>query len=183
MNIKDYISSGIVEYYVLGLAEEAEKAEFERMCATHPEVKAARDAFEKSLEEKALINAVEPPIEIQSKIFAELNIGEIISSTKEPGEVVQMDTVKPLNWLRYLVAACIILLIGSTALNFYLFNQYKDYSTRYADLLASNSQIVSNSNAMEARLRSYESDIAFMKNPNVAVILISSLPTTVSSFT
>ena len=61
MNINDYISSGIVESYVLGLADEAERAEFERMCATHEEVRAARDAFELSLEKQARSGAVLPP--------------------------------------------------------------------------------------------------------------------------
>ena len=50
MNAKEYINSGVVESYVLGLADSAESAEFERMCAAHEEVRAARDAFEILLE-------------------------------------------------------------------------------------------------------------------------------------
>ena len=52
MNLNEYISSGIVESYVLGLADEAERAEFERMCAAHEEVRAARNAFELALENR-----------------------------------------------------------------------------------------------------------------------------------
>ncbi len=61
MNIQEYISSGIVESYVLGLAEIEERAEFERMCVAHAEVKAARDAFEASIEQNAVSSAIEPP--------------------------------------------------------------------------------------------------------------------------
>lgn len=174
MNIQDYISSGIVESYVLGLADVAEKAEFERMCAAHEEVRAARDSFEIKLEEQAFMNAIKPPEYVKSRIFAELKmdvqpafIKETTTSYPEPAAGT---TGKVVNWMRYLVAACIILLVGSTALNFYLFKQYKDYSARYADLLATNSQIVFNSNVLEAKLRSYESDIAIMKDPKVSIV-------------
>ena len=50
MNVQDYISSGIVESYVLGLASPEESAEFELMCAAHSEVLAARNTFEIQLE-------------------------------------------------------------------------------------------------------------------------------------
>ena len=58
MNTQEYISSGIVESYVFGLASQEEKIEFERMAETHPEVKAAREAFEIALEKQALSEAV-----------------------------------------------------------------------------------------------------------------------------
>ena len=51
MNTQEYISSGIVESYVLGLASEEERREFEKMCNQHPEVLAARNAFEIALED------------------------------------------------------------------------------------------------------------------------------------
>jgi hypothetical protein len=50
MNVKEYISSGIVESYVLGLASEAERQEFEQNCVQYPEIAQARTAFELSLE-------------------------------------------------------------------------------------------------------------------------------------
>ncbi|HSS98730.1 MAG TPA: hypothetical protein VLK33_16965 [Terriglobales bacterium] len=46
MNIKEYISSGIIESYVLGLASSEEVAEFEKLCTEYPELVAARTSFE-----------------------------------------------------------------------------------------------------------------------------------------
>ena len=63
MNTQEYISSGIVESYVLGLASEEERIEFEQYCAQYPEVLAARTAFELSLENQAMENAIAPPAE------------------------------------------------------------------------------------------------------------------------
>jgi len=58
VNIQEYISSGIVESYVLGLASPEERIEFEEMCAQHPELVEARNNFELSLEEQARKNVV-----------------------------------------------------------------------------------------------------------------------------
>ena len=82
MNLNDYISSGIVESYVLGLADEAERSEFEHMCAAHEEVWAARNAFELSLEKHALDDAVLPPQQIiKNRLFNELSI--VLAATPE----------------------------------------------------------------------------------------------------
>lgn len=177
MNIQEYISSGIVESYVLGLADGAERAEFERMCKEHPEVKAALEAFEIALEKNALAAAVKPPEKIKNKIFAELGIDTqqkfttVSDERKEPGEKKeQAVVVSSLGWVRYLAAASVVLLVASTALNFYFFKQYKDYSSRYADLLASQSQLAENNRVLNTKLNNYENTIAMMKDPNMAAI-------------
>lgn len=175
MNIQEYISSGIVESYVLGLAEEAEMAEFERMCAAHAEVRAARDAFEKSLEAAALKNAIPPPRSLKSKIFAEI---EIESSEKEesffnrdqevlnePGKVVSIGGAR--GFPRWLAAASIILLVGSTLLNLYFYQQYKSYSSKYDELLAQNTQLTQNNQSLNTQLQESSSAIEKMRNPDM----------------
>ena len=64
MNIKEYISSGIVQSYVLDQADEAERAEFEKLSAQYPELVAERKAFEDALEKFALQHAVVPPRQV-----------------------------------------------------------------------------------------------------------------------
>ena len=63
MNVQEYISSGIVESYVLGLASDEERKEFEQMCVQYPDVLAARNGFELVLEKKAMENAIIPPVD------------------------------------------------------------------------------------------------------------------------
>ena len=58
MNIQEYISSGIIESYVLGLASPEERTEFEQICAQYPELAEARNNFELALEEQAGKNAI-----------------------------------------------------------------------------------------------------------------------------
>ena len=147
------------------------------MCEEHPQVKAALENFELALEKNALAAAVKPPERIKNKIFAELGIdtqqktGMVADDSKDSGvKKEQAVIVSSLGWVRYLAAASVVLLVASTALNFYFFKQYKDYSGRYADLLASQSQLVENNRILNTKLDSYQNTIAMMKDPNMATI-------------
>ena len=77
MNIPEYISSGIVESYVLGLASPEERAEFERICSAHKEVLMAREAFEKQLENGLQQQRVSPPRELKSSILSRIGMEEV----------------------------------------------------------------------------------------------------------
>jgi len=200
VNVNDYISSGIVESYVLGLADEAERAEFERMCAAHDEVRAARDAFELSLERQAQADAALPPHHVKSKLFAELSIALAATPEQELNETKNglNDPKKGFNvsgeefndvgqgvnaspergakvvsgtgWVKYLAAASVLLLVASTVLNFYLFRQYQDYSERYSSLLSSQTQLANNNRALQTSLDNYQKTMGFLKDPNTSVI-------------
>lgn len=179
MNIQEYILSGIVESYVLGQADAADRAEFERLCAEHAEVRAARDQFEISLEHQALLDVIEPPDFLKNKILSELQITSDKPSPVIPfttptehstGRITTEGTPPALKWMRFLVAASVILLIGSTALNFYFFNRYKDYNDRYTRLVASQQQIAASNNVLRAKMQGYETDLAIIRDPNMAVV-------------
>jgi hypothetical protein len=113
VNLKEYISSGIVEACVLGLATPGERAEFEAMCLQYPEVLQARTDFERALERQAMENAITPDRGLRAAIFEQVS---------EPGKVILMQESLPrkLNWLKFAVAASLILLAGSIYWNFSL---------------------------------------------------------------
>ncbi len=173
MNIKEYISNGIVENYVLGLADATERAEFERMCAAYPEVIAARENFEILLEQQAFMNVIQPPSDLESKIFAEIateaNTGKsrVVSMNKGSHDDKILSS---LNRMRYFVAAAVVLLVVSTALNFYFFNQNKNYLAQYENLLASQQQLASTNKALETKVQTYESDLAILKDPDMIIV-------------
>lgn len=68
MNIREYIETGIVESYVLGLASAEEGERFERLSEAFPELKIARSEFEFRLEAFATRHEVPPPAGIREKI-------------------------------------------------------------------------------------------------------------------
>jgi anti-sigma-K factor RskA len=165
---------------MLGLASPEERAELESMCNSYPEVRAAKDAFELSLEQYALSNAVAPPANLKNEIFAKINteenIPKNISDRKQAANNYRTPVVQ-MGWLRYLAAASIVLLIGSTILNYYFFTQYKDYSARYDQLVESQNQMAVTNQTMQAKLQDYESALSMMKDPAMAVIKMPSVPT------
>lgn len=177
MNVKEYISSGIIESYVLGLASPEERVEFERMCDSYPEIREARDAFELSFEKNALSNAIEPPAHLKNEIFAKLhsegNNTQADNSFKKENAPA---TVVAMGWLRYVAAASIVLLIASTVLNYYFFSQYKEYSAKYDQLVQNQTQMASANQTLQTKLQDYESALSMMKDPAMAVVKMPSIP-------
>lgn len=179
MNIQEYISSGIVESYVLGLADKSERAEFERMCAEHPEVLSARNAFEIALEKQAVTNALTPPVQVRNRLFEEIKAAQAkpnhhdINSPNSDYSRQQLAPVATMSWIRYLAAASVILLIGSTVLNLYFFNQYRSYSQRYDELLASQTELANSNRVLQSKLNGYQENLAMITKPEVEVVSLS----------
>ena len=71
--IREYIESGLLEFYVLGLATPLEVKEVEEMAKAHDEVRAAIDEFSKILEKKVRANAVAPDPVVKPMLMATLN--------------------------------------------------------------------------------------------------------------
>lgn len=170
MNIKEYISSGIIESYVLGLASAEEREEFERMCAAHTEVRFAREEFEIQLENHALKNAVQPPAHVRSKLFAEIEIEQQKTGSSTSKAVSQAPVVSIQPWWRYLAAASIVLLLTSTALNFYFFSQFKSTERLYNDVVAQNKEYADNLKATEAKFNEYEEAFRKMNDPAMVMV-------------
>ncbi|MEO6917059.1 MAG: anti-sigma factor [Chitinophagaceae bacterium] len=194
MNIQDYISSGIVESYVLGLAEPAERAEFEQLCLEYPELIKARTEFEIQLEEQVFADSVQPPAELMNAVISALDFNSLNKASVDPlsaSPVIPRYTVpveateqagkvkKMMTRMQYLAAACFILLVASTSLNFYFFRQYRDYSVLYKDLLSEREQFASANNVMQTKLQSYETALSVIKDKDVKVVSLpgSNVPT------
>ena len=71
--ISEYINSGVIESYVLGLAMPSEAKEVEEMAAANGEIRAAIDEFSQLLEQHCLSNTLEPDPTIKPMLMATLN--------------------------------------------------------------------------------------------------------------
>ena len=72
MNLKEYISSGIIESYVLNQLTDKERAELEEMATKYPEIKAEIRAVEEVLSSYALAHSKPPPEYLKEQIFAKI---------------------------------------------------------------------------------------------------------------
>jgi len=106
VNIHEYISSGIIESYVLGLASPEERAEFEKMCALYPELVNARNSFELAIEKQAFQNSVPPPVGSKEKTWAAIQQ----LATKNTSKIIRMEPGKSKSsGLRWFAAASVVL--------------------------------------------------------------------------
>ncbi|MFT3936952.1 MAG: anti-sigma factor [Chitinophagaceae bacterium] len=177
MNIQEYISSGIIESCVLGLASNEERLEFEQLCAAHAEVRQARDAFELLLEKNALENAVTPPAFVKQNIIKELSLTPDAPVVNMPGadaKIKPLPQTRPVGFARMLAAASVILLVGSTLLNFYLYGKYKSFSNKLDEMIASTQQMAKENNIMQTKMNQYDNSFGMMKevmrDSNMAVV-------------
>jgi len=122
MDINEYISSGIIEMYVMGLCSPEEKAELELLRPQHPQLDATIAQFEKSFENNLLQTATaQPDAATDEKIMQALqNLqapAPVINIISNPTKIIKT------NWLRPVAAAAILLLGISGIYNYTLYKK------------------------------------------------------------
>jgi anti-sigma-K factor RskA len=176
---KEYISSGIIESYVLGLTSTEEGEEFERMCAAHSDIRMAREQFEQQLEQNAIALGMAPPKKLKSLVLSEIEIdaqklGKPANTVPQQQEVQQPTSPRiGTNIWRYAAAAAVILLAGSAFLNMYLLSQYRRYSHEYSQLLDSQTAMSRNMTHMEMKAENYAAAMKMMHDTNMAMVKMS----------
>lgn len=73
LNIKEYISSGILELYAAGALTEREAAEVEQMATAHPEVRAELDAIQQAIDKYAGMHRRNPRPELRQTVLDKID--------------------------------------------------------------------------------------------------------------
>ncbi|WP_100074260.1 anti-sigma factor [Chryseobacterium camelliae] len=148
MNTKEYISSGIIESYILGLASPEEAGILECVMKNNAEVKAAFEEAQKVLEDLATAQAVAPPADLKSKIWDKIQEEQTVELPKPviANDVQHEPHIKPVHdirtaperktgWKTYAVAATALFLV-STAANLFWMNERSESKKQIAQLEA-----------------------------------------------
>lgn len=120
MDIQQYIASGIIEMYVMGLCSPEEEKELEQLRHQHPELQEAILQYEKEMEDRMLQNSTLPTAETDKKILKKL---ESLQAPVIP--ITSVRTGKRINWLKPAAAAAVLLLGISAYFNYSLYNKNK----------------------------------------------------------
>ena len=102
-NIKDFIQSGILESYVMGIATTEETQEVESMAITHQEIRDEIEAVKSTLENYAQLHAISPNPTIKPLLMAfidyteRLQKGEQITLPPVMNDSTKIDDFSP--WL------------------------------------------------------------------------------------
>lgn len=168
MNPSEYIASGAIEAYVMGLADAGDQQLHEQMEAAYPEVKAAREAIELELES----TAKQVPLAgngLQQQIKQQLQSEKLLTETAAAKTVSLPPAPKPLRWFRTALAASVLLLMGSILLNFVYWSRYTDYRKRYTALASEQRALVARTKAMEASMK-------MLASPHVKPVVMQGTP-------
>ena len=168
VNEQDYIQSGAIEACLGGLATEADWQELEQMCAQYPAVQVAKNQLEMEQETQHLQAAVPPPQALKNLIFSQMAFDGSREKPMQAPDVAETPSIAPkvsersapvvpiaaapksVMWLRGAIAASIIMLMGSVALNFYFYSQSVQYLDDYKALVLQQNTLVAKNQAMQA---------------------------------
>ena len=119
MDINNYISSGIIEMYVMGLCSSEEKIEMENLRGQYPQLNDAILDYENHFEKNLMNNAILPGIETDHTILQSLKF------LPAPDAFVTRDISKSHRtiWLKIVAVAACLLLFTSILLNYILYNK------------------------------------------------------------
>lgn len=178
MNTEDYISSGIIELFVLGLTSEEESKQVQQLAAENDAIRTAIDDYQKALESYTSAAAIAPRDSLKSQILEKIK-NEKESNKIKTSEKSAADNIAPLvsvqRWKKFTAAAAILLSI-SLLLNVIYISKYKHTRDNYSNLLASQQQYASQNKAMETRLNDAEANLKLLMNPHVQSISMSGVP-------
>jgi anti-sigma-K factor RskA len=178
VDIQVYIQSGIIESYVLGVANAEETEELLRLAVEYPAVKQAIRTAEEAFEQNALNNSIAPDASIKENLLATLQHDFLsLSSPATPVRNMPAATVSRVSILwKAVAAASIILLVVSAAFNFYLYSTYKDSHTRYMALLSEKNTMQASMEVYKAKLLETNESIGLMSNPAMAQVKMPGVP-------
>ncbi len=131
MSDKDYISSGIIEQYVLGLCTPEEEAELEQFRKTDAALNEAIINFEIQFENEMMRHVSIPGAATDSRVLEQID-----SFKPTPVGLISIGKEKIINykWLRPVAAAAILLLGTSVVFNYILYSKNKKHQQELAAL-------------------------------------------------
>lgn len=202
VELKDIISSGLLELYCLGLATPAEVSEVEQWAAQYPEVAAEIEAIRLGMEGYAGSHAVTPSPSVKDKLFAQLGIDDddmtsapVAATGNNIAEESEAKVYRMPRYWKVAAAAAVILIAGSAILNMVFYSKYttlsKDLAATQAALavekqhnddMKNDMAVVQNPNSMSVSLKEMQpasgrnAKIYWMQNTHEVMVDASNLP-------
>src|SRR6187455_1119056 len=102
MDVKEYISSGVLELYAMGALTDSERNEVEKACASHKEIAEEMERVQEAVNSYASAHGRHPRPEVRSEIMDKVRSGK--------GRVLMFGSTHETTY-KYLIAACIASLI------------------------------------------------------------------------
>lgn len=141
MDLQEYIESGIIETYLLGLASDEEAELFVRMLGLYPELSTEIATTEYRLQKVMEEDGIEPPAVVWNRIAGQLtphgryNYYSRAGRQQEPANATYVlqprsNTITVSTWWRCTVIAMMIIIMGLIASTVYFYQQFRSMEER-----------------------------------------------------
>ncbi|MDQ3142206.1 MAG: anti-sigma factor [Bacteroidota bacterium] len=158
MDIKEYISSGILEHYILNSVTDQERREVECMSKIYPEISDELHRVSISFESYLQSTKLEPPKSVHQRLMASIQNQTEMDSQPAVKEKVSPYLKAPVKFERknysatWAIAASIIIALASVALYINQDTKLKGLQNDLASLQAEKEQTASQTSMLENRL-------------------------------
>ena len=169
MDTREYIESGVLELYVYDQLSAVGRSEVENICARYPEVQAELEAIQAAVDGYVTSHSHVPDPALRNKILSQLDLRD----ADEPKVIPMNATGASYRWL---AAASVILFLMSSAVNLYLYTQYRNVSGQLAELESKNSVLADNNTHLTKQLTTISDDLTAMASPTNVRVELAGLP-------
>ncbi|MDJ1473208.1 anti-sigma factor [Xanthocytophaga flava] len=193
MDIQTYISSGILESYVLGLTSLEENQEIEALADEHEIIRQEIASIRGALEAYASQFAQTPPPSLKDKVMNRLDFLEAeendskaslaspflsIEKTEEEDKetfisedvIAYAENIQKQNRFSYWAVAASILLGFSILGNIYLFSQWKQTETQLAQITTERTELALHNQELEQKMKPAMMTASVVSNPDYKVV-------------
>lgn len=180
MDIQQYISSGIIETYVLGMATDEEARELELLCAQYPELDAAVLSYQMDMERYVSMNAIEPPEGMKEQIWAAIQNEETpvvkvtpVSTATSSNTISFNQHQKSGAFSKMAVAAAVAIIVVSIGMNAYLWNKTKESEQEVAAAKSDQQKMLDANKTYQQQLAQVHDDMQLLLNPSVKSMVLA----------
>lgn len=170
LNIQEYISSGVLEMYVMGMLSEEENMLVEEYAEEHPEIKEEIRRIEETLKVYAEKNAPAPSSSVKENIFSSLDKKNI--KTLPP---VSRIFAKSVHKSKYLAAASFALFLLSGLVNIILWGSLNESKKTINELGYENIRLSEENKAAKETIAKTSSELDMLQNPEYRVVKLKGM--------
>ncbi|MGM0582610.1 MAG: anti-sigma factor [Bacteroidota bacterium] len=176
--IEAYISSGVIEAFVMGQLNESETKELLQYAEEHEEVRKAIDEAEETLFALGQEGSIAPPESSKNALFNDLGLEMNSNEDDSEEELVQEEIkkeTKSFSIYPYLsVAASIVAVIG-IAFSVYFYNQWQETESRLSDIVAQNQSMAQQYNVVKNQMEQYADNVEILRQPGIETVPMKGL--------
>lgn len=182
MNAQDYISSGLLEAYVLGSLNLTESEQVAGAMCRFPDVREEVARLEAAILKAAEADAIAPPPGLENDIWAAIQSSGIspITAIPQPAptnaaapvdghspKIIALGDNRPKRQASWALAAALVALVGSAAINFMQWNSSKAGRQELASLHSRMDEMDAHQRQLAVSLDRYKHEAEMMAQPGI----------------